>query len=255
VKKTYPPAKKKLPKLRRMTLEEFMAVTAANHAKTEAAIDRLAIENEKTLRSVDRLSARVDALTVNVDRMSARVDASTQNIDRMSARVDASTKNIDRMSAKVEELSNNLGYVSNNLGAVVEYIVIPQIRYSINTVGGHSFTDVVADKKVRAIIGNVKKDVTEVDVFLYSDTEAMAVEIKTSLNVGNVNTHLSRLRKLREHEEKLGITHKKLFGAVAGIIIDSRARELALKKGLYVVEIKETEELLDIEKPEECRTW
>jgi len=224
-KKTYSSRKKTVPTLKKKSaIEELAAVVAKtqatmaeNHAKTEAAIERLSIENKKT--------------------------------------VDALTENVDRMSAKVEELSNNLGYVSNNLGAVVEYIVIPQIRYSINTVGGHSFTDVMADKKIRAIVNNIKKDVTEVDVFLYNDTEAMAVEVKTSLNISNVNRHLNRLQKLREHEEKLDITHKKLFGAIAGIIIDPKARELALKKGLYVVEIKEDEELLDVEKPETCGTW
>jgi len=46
-KKTYPSTKKKLPKLKSMTLEEFIAVTSANHAKTEAAIRKLSAENRK----------------------------------------------------------------------------------------------------------------------------------------------------------------------------------------------------------------
>ena len=70
-----------------------------------------------------------------------------------------------------------------------------------------------------------------------------------------MNDHLDRLRKVRVHEETVGIVGKKLFGAVVGIIVDSKAQALALKNGLYVVKIREEEETLDIEKPDSCRTW
>jgi hypothetical protein len=198
-KKTYPSTKKKLPKLKRMTLEEFIAVTAENHAETEKAL-------QKMMRSVD-------------------------------------------------DLSRNLGTVTNRLGSVVEFIVVPKIRLAMNAAGGHTFDSVEADIKIRTLIDDIKKDVTQMDVFLYNDTEAMAVEVKTTLQEHDVNDHLDRLRKVRAHEEKVGIVGKKLFGAVVGIIVDSRANALALKNGLYVVRIREEEEKLDIETPDSRRTW
>ena len=85
-------------------------------------------------------------------------------------------------------------------------------------------------------------------------TEAMAVEIKTRLKEAAVRNHLERLQDLRDHEEEADIKDKKLFGAVVGIAIDDFARKVAKENGLYVVEIHEEEEALDVEKPEKCRT-
>jgi len=55
--------------------------------------------------------------------------------------------------------------------------------------------------------------------------------------------------------EEAGIAGKKLFGAVVGIYINPAAKTLALENGLYVVEIREEEDKLDVEKPETCRAW
>jgi len=205
-KKTYPSTKRKLPKLKRMTLEEFMAITAENNAKM------------------------------------AESHAQTENALR-------------KMIRSIDDLSRNVGIVTNRLGSVVEFIVVPKIRLAMNAAGGHTFACVDPDVKIRTLIDDVKKDVTQMDVFLYDDTEAMAVEIKTTLQEHDVNDHLDRLRKVRAHEEKVGIVGKKLFGAVVGIIVDSKAQALALKNGLYVVKIREEEEKLDIETPDSCRTW
>jgi hypothetical protein len=83
----------------------------------------------------------------------------------------------------------------------------------------------------------------------------MAVEIKTSLSVEDVNNHLDRLKKLRDYEEDTNLNGKKLYGAVVGVLIDHHARKLALKNGLYVVEVLEYEKMLKTEKPERRKAW
>jgi len=242
-KKTYSAAKKGFPK-KMITLEDLIALqakTEAAHAKTEAAIDRLSESHAKTEASIDRLSAAQAKTEASIDRL-FESHAKTENALR-------------KMIRSVDDLSRNLGVVTNRLGSVTEFIVVPKIRLAMNAAGGHEFDSVDSDIKIRTLTGDVKKDVTQMDVFLYNDTEAMAVEIKTTLQEHDVNDHLDRLRKVRAHEEKVGIVGKKLFGAVVGIIVDSRAQALALKNGLYVVKIREEEEKLDIEKPDSCRTW
>ncbi len=92
-------------------------------------------------------------------------------------------------------------------------------------------------------------------MFLLDDTNAMAVEIKAQLNPTHVANHIAKLEKLRVHQEKAGIIDKKLFGAMAGIYIEPKAKTLALEKGLCVVEIREEEDKLHVEKPETCREW
>jgi len=220
-KKTYP-RKKSPPKSRRITVDDLAAVVA----DTEA---RIATSHEKTDKALSVLS---------------------DSIDKLSAEV-------RKTSATVRELSNNVGGVNTSFGYIVELVVVPKLRSAVNAAGGYTFTTekILVDKTISAIIDYEKKDVAEIDMFLFSDTEAMAVEIKAQLHKNHVEKQLERLEKLRKYEEKANIVGKKLFGAVVGIYIDHQARALALKNGLYVIEIREEEDKLDVEKPETCQTW
>jgi hypothetical protein len=157
----------------------------------------------------------------------------------------------------VRELSKNMGGLNNSFGFLVEVVVIPKMRTDINAIGKHTFDRVLVDKKISALVAGEKNTIGEIDMFLFSDAdaEAMAVEIKAQLNTSHVEERLKRLQKFRDYEEEAEIKGKKLFGAMAGIYIDPRAKALALENGLYVVEIREEEDKLDIEKPETCRTW
>jgi hypothetical protein len=42
---------------------------------------------------------------------------------------------------------------------------------------------------------------------------------------------------------------------MVGVYVDERARKLALKNGLYVIEIEEEEKKLKTDKPAKCRVW
>jgi hypothetical protein len=164
---------------------------------------------------------------------------------------------VRKTTTAVRELSKNMGGLNNSFGFLVEVVVIPKMRTDINAIGKHTFNRVLVDKKISALVAGEKNTIGEIDMFLFSDTdaEAMAVEIKAQLNTSHVEERLKRLQKFRDYEEEAEIKGKKLFGAMAGIYIDPRAKALALENGLYVVEIREEEDKLDIEKPETCRTW
>jgi hypothetical protein len=87
---------------------------------------------------------------------------------------------------------------------------------------------------------------TEIDLLLENGEESMAVEIKTDLSVKWVNKHLERLKLLRKHENITGLRGKTLYGAAAGISIDSEAKDLALENGMYVIRMIEDEERLEV---------
>ncbi len=228
-KKTYSAAKKGFPK-KKITFDDLTALVAniadaqakteAAHAKTEASIDRLSAVQAKTEASLLELHAEVR-----------------------------------ETSEAVRQLNDTLGGMGGHLGEVIEFIVIPKIRPAINALGNHSFKELTARKIVETVINDRKRKLTEVDVLLYGDTEAMAVEIKTCLQTSDVDKHMERLQILRDHEADAEIKGKTLFGAVVGAIVHEPIRTYALKKGLYVIEIREEEDKLDIDKPDTCRTW
>jgi hypothetical protein len=219
-KKTYPSAKKNVPKLRFATLEELASVMAENHAKTEAMMAKSREETEKALRELSAENAKT------------------------SAEVRKVTKSLD----------DNFGGISRRLGKLTELVVVPKLRRDMNA-QGHSFDRAELNKLIRGVIGGRKEDIAEVDMLLLGPAEAMAVEIKTRLKDNHVKDHIERLQDLRDHEEDAGLQGKKLFGAMVGVVVDDEARKLAKNNGLYVVEIREEEGKLNIEKPETCRTW
>jgi len=219
--------RKTVPKIRRMSVEELAAVMAENHAKTEAAIAKTEASIES---AIERMSGEIRQLSIENQKTSAEVRKVTKNLD------------------------DSFGGISRRLGRLTELIVVPKIRRDMNA-QGHCFDSTEVDKLIRGVIGGRKEDIAEVDMLLCGPTEAMAVEIKTRLKESSVKDHVERLQDLREHEEDADIKGKKLFGAVVGIIVDNTARELAKKNGLYVVEIREEENKLKIDKPENCRVW
>jgi len=222
VKKTYSVAKKGFPKTK-ITLEDLVAL----HAKTEASIDRLSAEN-RLLAAENRLLAAENRKT---------------------------SDEVRETSEAVRQLNDTLGGMGGHLGEVIEFIVVPKIRPAINALGDHSFKEITARKIIETVINDRKRKLTEVDVLLYGDAEVMAVEVKTCLQTSDVDKHLVRLQKLRDHETDAEIKGKTLFGAVVGAIVHDPIRAYALKKGLYVIEIREEDDKLDIEKPDACRTW
>jgi hypothetical protein len=133
-KKTYKPsAKKGFPKTK-ITLEDLVAL----HAKTEASIDRLSAEN--------RL---------------------------LSAENRKTSDEVRKTSEAVRQLNDTLGGMGGHLGEVIEFIVIPKVRPAINALGDHSFKEITARKIVETVINDRKRKLTEVDVLLYGDTEAI----------------------------------------------------------------------------------
>jgi hypothetical protein len=92
-------------------------------------------------------------------------------------------------------------------------------------------------------------------MFLSNGTEAMAVEIKATLRASDVTAHLQKLKILREYAKETNLENKRLYGAVVGVYVDDDARKLALKNGLYVVDILEEEKKLYVDKPARCRIW
>jgi len=246
-------AKKNSPIPKRISIEELAAILAENHAKTEASIRKLSAENAKSREETYAIIAKSREETDNALRELSAVKAETLTAVKEAS--DRSEKAIAEIRIVTDRMEDNFGGVSKRLGDLAEILVVPKIRIDINKLGNHNFKDAVADKKVVALVDGVKDAIAEVDMLLLGDDEAMAVEIKAHLKKTKVDTHLKRLQKLRDYENEAGIAGKKLFGAVVGVIVDDEARKHAKKNGLYVVEIREEEGKLDVEKPETYRTW
>jgi len=94
----------------------------------------------------------------------------------------------------------------------------------------------------------------EIDLLAINDTHAVAVEVKTTLTIDDVNDHLNRMQRIQElPPNHFNLKGKIILGAIAGITIKSEADLYAVRKGLYVLTQKGN--LLDILPPSLQREW
>jgi predicted RecB family endonuclease len=217
------------------TLDEALIYMTEKMAETDA---KIAESNAKS-------DAKIAESDAKIAESQAKTDLVIQRL----------AEKVDKLADSVKEVLSGLGTVGNRLGDMVELVVIPGLRLAINAYG-HDFKRSTANKTFNYIGRNGRKqELTEVDLFLSDGTEAMAVEIKATLKVSDVNNNLGRLKKLRQYEKETNLQGKKLYGAVVGVYVNEDARKLALKNGLYVVEIQEEEKKLKTDKPAKGRIW
>jgi predicted AAA+ superfamily ATPase len=162
-----------------------------------------------------------------------------QETDKKFQETDKKFQETDRA---VKEASRIVGNLGNKLGIVVEHMVLSNILEKFNGLG-YEFTK--AGPNVR-IEDWKRRILTEVDALLENGDFALAIEVKTQLNVGHVDEHLERMEKLRRYADDRG-DKRKFLGAVAGAIVAANVKEYALKKGFYV--IRQSGDTVTIENP------
>jgi hypothetical protein len=152
---------------------------------------------------------------------------------------------------QMQRLEKNMGGLNNSIGEIVEMIVIPGVKEKMNAFR-HTFTMASPGKEYSDVDGST---LTEVDLLLENCDEVMVVEVKTQVSRMWVERHLKRLGLLRKRERITGMTGKTMYAAVAGIGFDEEARELAANHGMYLIDIHEDSERIDVTPPAEVGTW
>jgi hypothetical protein len=103
---------------------------------------------------------------------------------------------------------------------------------------GFSFWDVAERRRI--VRGEGERPIAEVDWLLLNEGQLMAVEVKRSLSISDVNRHIARLQKISNYAKSPNARDdwrgKTLYGAVAGVIIEKGAKEYAIEKGMFVIE-------------------
>jgi hypothetical protein len=151
-------------------------------------------------------------------------------------------KRFEEMRQAQKEASRIVGNLGNKLGIVVEHLVLANIKEKFNALG-YEFTK--AGPSV--LIEDPKKQIiAQIDAMLENGEYALAIEVKTQLNVGHIDEHLERMEKLRRYADDRG-DNRKFIGAVAGAIVAENVKAYALKKGFYV--IRQSGDTVTIENP------
>jgi hypothetical protein len=90
----------------------------------------------------------------------------------------------------------------------------------------------------------------EIDLLLENYDEVMAVEAKARFKLGDMNKFLRRIELLRENESITGVAGKTIYAAAAAISFDPPARLLAIEKGMYLINIDQDSDNIEVIPPD-----
>jgi hypothetical protein len=159
-----------------------------------------------------------------------KFDAQQQKTD---AQIEQMSKRVDQTSAEVEktikELSANIGGVNNTLGKLTEEMVAAKVLELFQDLGYEVGTACRNKKFYKG-----RKRLAEMDVFLENGDLVVAVEVKTSLEMLDVNRHKERISSIREYMDERG-DKRKIIGAVAGGVVPDGVLEYAQQQGFYLL--------------------
>jgi hypothetical protein len=157
-------------------------------------------------------------------------------------------KNLNRAIASTEKTLNKaIGGLSNTMGALVENFMTIGLPKKFKPFG---FTfDRITTVKWADGENNLY---TEIDGLLENGSQAMAVEVKTTLRNEDVEDHLQRMERVRKYADLRG-DKREFLSAIAATIVSKSSKEYALKKGLFVIE--PAGEDVKVTKPVSARVW
>jgi hypothetical protein len=139
---------------------------------------------------------------------------------------------IDRLTANVDRVTANVGGLNNDIGDFAEGLLTSGLLKRFQQY------DLDFDVMLRNVEINergTKRPIAEIDWLLLNATTALVGEVKANLTVGDVNKHITRMKKLASTQNGL-LGGKKLYGAVAGIKMTQTTRDYAKKRGFFVLE-------------------
>jgi len=166
-------------------------------------------------------------------------------LDDLLKSQDEAWKAIRETQQAVKETQKNIGGLNNTLGSMVEHILTPNLPQKFKKLG-YSFNRIATYKFAEGIYA-------QIDGMLENGTQAVAVEVKTTLRETDIDNHLLRMEKIRKYADEHG-DKRQFMGAIAATITDENTRNYALKKGLFVIE--PSGEDVKVTKPEkEPRVW
>ena len=149
------------------------------------------------------------------------IEKSIQEIWSLFRKTDKRFKETDEKFKELREL------FTGQWGRLIEALVEPAVLKLFQE-RGIQVIDTAQRVKARR-----DREEMEVDILATNDDSVIAIEVKTTLKVEDVNYFIGKLERLFEFFPKY--KGMKLYGAVAGIRIEEAADKYAYRKGLFVL--------------------
>ena len=143
-------------------------------------------------------------------------------------------RQIKELKEQIKEMSKQLGGLGNTVGGLIETLMAARLweKFSAYPYGFDR-----AYRRLQVFDENTKKELTDIDILLYNTEWVMAVEVKSEVEIKDVERHIVRMELIRKHPPHQ-ILGKKLLGALAGGAIRSEVRNFSYESGFFVLELR-----------------
>jgi hypothetical protein len=200
---------------------------------------------DKLLRLIqeERLAIHEDRLAIQEERLAARergkkADLEVQDLWRLMRETDKQMK----------ETGKKIGALGDSIGKLVEHIMSAGIVDKFRALG-YAFTRAHHRTSYKDSDGQF---LAEVDILLENGDYILPVEVKTTLRTEDIKHHVRRMEVLRNYSTEHG-DFRAYIGGVTGGVVSDAARDFALKKGFYVIEL--SGDTLRIKAPDHVQVW
>ena len=228
-------------------------------SKNQKETDRRMQETDRQMQETDRKMQETDRQMQETDRKMQETDRKMQETDkkiaeliarqdRRMAELSASQKKtgdyIEKMTAKTDrqitetskELKKAKYLFTTEWGQLVESLVQGNLLKLLKKKGIHLKTTGTNQEGIINYIdeqGQKREKYCEIDIIAKNGTEIVAVEVKSTMRVEDVNSFLEVLKDFTQFlPEYKG---KKVYGAMAYLKMNERADIYAERKGLFVI--------------------
>ncbi|HAT49584.1 MAG: DUF3782 domain-containing protein [Nitrospirae bacterium] len=206
-------------------------------AETDRKFREQSVETDRKFRErsaeTDRIlkerSAETDRILKERSAEMDRVLKETSlKVQETTAQVQETTAQMRETDRVVKEVSRKVGSLGSRWGDFVEGLVAPacETLFAERGIPVHKVS-----RQMKAKLPGGRH--MEIDVFVVNTDAVVLVEVKSALTVEDVRDHLIRLAEFKDFFPEYA--NKRVFGAVAGIVIGEHADRFAMNKGLFVI--------------------
>jgi hypothetical protein len=133
---------------------------------------------------------------------------------------------------QMKKTHRRMGDLYNRFGEMAEHLVAPGIARRFNERGFHF--DSIMPGGIR-IVDEQGQTKTEIDLLLENGEYIIAIEVKATVRLNDVEHHVRRLEILREHRKKKQ-DNRRIQGAIAGAIFGAAEKQAVIEAGFYALE-------------------
>ncbi|MEB3290046.1 MAG: DUF3782 domain-containing protein [Leptolyngbya sp.] len=183
--------------------------------------DRRFQETDRKFQETDRKFQETALQFKETDRKFQETDRQFQETDR---KIQAAIQENRRIN---QQVSKQIGELGGAWGRFVEDLVAPACERIFLERG------IPVDQVSQRVKRRRQGETLEIDVLVVNQGHILAVEVKSSLSVADVNRFVADLERFFTFFPEY--TDMQLYGAVAGIGIESGADRYAYRQGLFVL--------------------